>query len=219
MAVIKVAVYEVDGVEYDVPTEYDLITAINDVGIDTVGTEATLGWNDIVADIVIRGSGPNSPSWSLFRNGIYGYSFSATAIQECWLSYHIRHDYALGTAFFPHIHFATNTTNTGTVRFGFEYTIAKGYNQGTASEFGVSTIEYLEFPITANAQYRHLIAENTLGILSAKLEPDAVILARAFRDADHPNDTFPSPIFIFNVDVHYQVDRTTTINKNPNFYA
>ena len=220
MGTIKVSVLEQDGAELDVPTEMDLLGALDYVGAaNGVGTPNLLGWNDIVADINIKGSGTNSPSWTLFRNGLYAYSFSANTMQECWLSFHFRHDYALNTAIFPHIHFAVNTTSTGVVRFGIEYSIAKGYDQGVPSTFGATQTVYIEYNISSNSQYKHLIAEVITGITDANLEVDSVMLCRVFRDAANAADTHPSPVFILNCDVHYQVDRTSTKNRNPDFYV
>jgi hypothetical protein len=55
--VIKVAVLEVDGEEYSYPTEYDLLTAIQDVGF-TGGNSATLPYHKInsgVSAIIAEG--------------------------------------------------------------------------------------------------------------------------------------------------------------------
>jgi len=212
---IKIGIMEKDGVEYATPTEMDLGAALSSV---TIPSPDNLGWEDLVSDITVRG-GTRSPSWSLFRNGIYAYSFPNNTEKECWLSFHMKHDYAVGTDVFIHIHAATNTTLTGVVRFGVEYTVAKGYNQGSDSEFSATSTEYIEYNISANSQYRHLIAENSVGISMPKLETDSIILVRLFRDTSSPNDTFNDDIFILNCDVHYQCDRTATKNRNPNFYT
>ena len=174
-----------------------------------------LGWRDIVGSATVKGSGANDPSWSTFISGINAYSLSATTMKELWFTFHIDHDYAVGTTIYPHVHWATTGTNTGVVRWGFEYTIAKGHNQ---SAFPTSTTVYVEQAGSGTA-YKHMVAEVAAGISSAELEPDSLILMRIFRDASHANDTQTSAAFMFTADIHYQCDRVATINKSPNFYV
>lgn len=179
------------------------------------------GWRDLISEVVIRGSGTQDPTWATFRAGVGGYSFSATAIRETHHRFHIDHDYAVGTALYPHVHWSPNTTSTGTVRWGFEYTLAKGHQQVSGSTFNAPTTIYVEQTVSANSQYKHFVAEvSALNAISdVNIEPDSMILIRMFRDATHVNDTFPDAVFGWMVDLHYQTDRFATLNKAPNFYA
>lgn len=177
------------------------------------GTNSQYGWNDITSDITVRGTGVNNPTWATFRNGISAFSFSATAMNECWLNFHIKHDYAPGTPIHLHTHWSTTGTNTGVCRFGFEYTIAKGHQQ---SQFNATSTVYVEQAATGTA-YTHMIAETT-GITSSEIEPDTLILVRVFRDVANAADTLTDAAFVFTADIHYQCDRLATLNKSPNFY-
>ena len=177
------------------------------------------GWTDYLASITAgRAVGANAPTWAVFRNGIEGYSFDAGTMNEIWLSFHINHDYKIGTALYPHIHWSPNTTSTGVVRWGFEYTVAKGHQQ---SVFGASTTIYVEQTIGSANQYGHYIGEVADGdaIDSAETEVDSLVLMRVFRDAAHANDTFPDDVWAWFVDMHVQIDRVCTKNKSPDFYS
>ncbi len=184
----------------------------------TFGTSAeiftgsnNIGWRDITSDINVKGTGSNNPSWATIRNGISAYSFSATVMQEAWVNFHINHDYALGTPVYLHVHWVNPGTNTGTVRWGFEYSYAKGHGQ---EAFPASQTVYVE---QAASQYTHMIAEISTGILDTVLEPDGIIMVRVFRDATHANDTCTDAVALVMSDVHYQASKWATKNKAPNF--
>ena len=42
----------------------------------------TYGWHDIIGDLKIRAIGANDPVFSVFRNGIRAYEFSAILMNE-----------------------------------------------------------------------------------------------------------------------------------------
>lgn len=185
------------------------------------GTEQSpsKGWKDITSDLATgKVAGANVPTWSAFRSGLYGYAFSASALNEVWISFHINHDYAEGTAIYPHVHFSPTTTSTGVVRWGFEYSIAKGHDQ---EAFPASTTVYVDYNIATNKQYQHLIAEvsDNDAPLKADLETDSLVLMRVFRDGGNVADTFPDSVIGWTVDIHYQAERMFTLNKSPLFHS
>lgn len=175
------------------------------------------GWADITGDINVKGTGANSPAWSSFVSGIYAYEFSASVMKECWIVFHVPHSYAPGSDLYLHTHWSTTGTDTGVVRWGFEYTYAKGYNQGADSVFPSSQTVYIEQAGSGVAR-RHMIAE-TLPVTIPGLEVDSLILVRVFRDAAHVNDTQTSAAFLFTSDIHFLADKVVTPNRNPDFYA
>jgi len=176
------------------------------------------GWDDITADLSAgKAVGANAPTWATFRNGISAYEFSAGTMNELWITFHIKHDYADGTKVYPHIHWGVNTTTaTGTVRWGMEYTVAKGHDQAA---FPATTTIYLEYTFTENKQYQHFVTEATDAQAFSAFEADTLILMRIFRDAAHANDTFADTVFGFTADIHFQTDRQSTPNRSPPFTA
>lgn len=173
------------------------------------------GWNDIVGSIEVRsGGGSNAPTYAKFNGNIYAYSFSASALNQFFTSFHITHDYKPNTPIYLHMHFAKPTAGNGNVRWGFEVTIARGYNRG---DFGTTNTYYVEQAVSATP-YSHSIAELAVPISSTELETDALVLVRAFRDATHPNDTETGAVFGLMCDVHYESSQSNTPNKNYPFY-
>lgn len=176
--------------------------------------EGGLGWRDLTSELVSR-SGSSAPALALFRGNIYAYQFGPRSVDQLYSTFHIPHDYAPGTALYIHIHWGDpSATPTGVVRWGFEYTFAKGHSQ---EAFPATTTVYVEQ--SAAGPYKHMIAEISTGILNTAAEVDGLLLVRIFRDAAHANDTCPASVFAFTCDVHYQADRMATLNRSPNFYA
>jgi hypothetical protein len=174
------------------------------------------GWDDITADLAAgKAVGANAPTWGVFRDGLKAYGFDAGTMNEIWITFHIKHDYAEGTNVYPHVHWAPNTTTaTGTVRWGFEYTLAKGHDQ---EAFPASTTVYVEYAFSADKQYQHIISEVADADAFDAFEADTLVLMRIFRDAAHANDTFADTVYAFTADLHFQADKDVTPNKSPPF--
>ena len=174
------------------------------------------GWRDNVIEMTTR-NGPTEPQMSIFRNGIYLLAFNQFDNMEVFGNFHIDHDYAMGTSLYPHIHWTVNSDLVGTVRWGFEYTIAKGHQQ---MPFSNTVIVYVE-QTTTGVPYMHYVAEvsDDDAISGVGLEPDTMILTRVFRDALHPNDTYDDQVFGICLDLHYQVAQQASPNKRPNFFG
>jgi hypothetical protein len=177
------------------------------------------GWRDLIGEIDTRGlAGAGVPVFKAITGlgGLYAHEFSATTNMECFINYHIDHDYSLDTPIYLHTHWinAAASPNTGTVRWGFEYTVAKGHQQ---QAFPATTTVYVTTNCSST-RYMHHISEVSLAdaIPSTNLEPDALILCRIFRDAT--TDTCSDPVYLLLADCHYQADRLTTPQKAPNFY-
>ena len=170
------------------------------------------GWDDLRGPFVSSKTvNSTDPAWSVFRNGIYAHKFSSTAINELWIAFHIPHSYRAGTKIYPHIHWSTSGTNTGTVRWVFEYTLAA---DDDASAFPTSSSIVLEQAASGTA-YRHMVVEVTepYAIPSTYLYPDTMILCRIYREGNHANDTCTDDAFGFECDLHYQLGQNATLLK------
>jgi hypothetical protein len=186
--------------------------------IQTSGISAgDAGWKDLVQSFNgAKVAGAKQPSFTPIVGGIGAYSFSASTENELVISFHINHDFKVGSAIYPHIHWAPATTGGGKVRWGIEYTWAMGHNQ---QNFSAPVTVYIE-QTAPGIVHRHMIAEVAdPGITLTGLEPDSLILARVFRDAAHANDTYTGAVFGFMSDMHYQADHVASLNRKPNFYA
>jgi hypothetical protein len=176
-------------------------------------------WDDYTADLSTARPGlTNPPDTVLFRGNIPEFAFDPGINEDVSIAFHIKHDIKLGTKVYFHLHWSPgNSTNTGVVRWGFEYSLAKGHEQEV---FPTTTTVYVEQAATGTP-YQHQIAEVSDGdaIDSASVEPDTLVLVRIFRDASHVNDTFTGDAFGLECDLHYQRDRVGTKNKAPDFYV
>lgn len=179
-----------------------------------------IGWRDLIGEIDTRGlAGAAVPVFSAITGlgGLYAHVFSATVLQECFVTYHLDHDIYTGSdsKIYLHTHWinAAATPNTGTVRWGFEYTLAKGHQQ---EAFPAPQTVYVTQTCSAT-RYMHHIAEISVtdAISGSSIEPDALLMVRIFRDAT--NDTCTDAVYLLLADCHYMADRFSTMNKSPNF--
>lgn len=177
------------------------------------------GWNDLVQDVHVRSTTSPAPTFNPFRGNMYAYSFDADAMNECFCNFHLGHDYIPATMVYPHVHWSPNTTSTGTVRWGVEYTWARRHDSTGQIVFPESQTIYIETTISDNKQYTHMVNESAdgAGIAGSTMEVDAIIMCRFFRDATHANDTFPDAVFLLSVDIHYQSLVKTTPLRVPPF--
>lgn len=180
-------------------------------------TRTALGWRDNIVELKVDSSSPNAPTLNPFRGNILAWTFIAGELSEAHSAFHIDHDYALGTKLYLHVHWSIKTSATGTVRWGFEYTVAKGHQQ---QAFPETTTVYVE-QASLGVPYMHYVGEvseaNAIDGAALGIEPDTVIKIRLFRDGAHPNDTLDADVFGIFLDLHYQADRATTPFKSPNF--
>lgn len=182
-----------------------------------------VGWRDLIMPFTASEKGAiNAPDFIKGQDdgagstGLWGYGFDASTEEELFMVFHLDHDYKLGTNFYPHIHWAPTNTNTGTVRWGMEWSAA---NRSDHTTFGNSTFTYID-QAASGTQYGHHVAEVAdPGIEITFAEPDTLIWVRVFRDATHANDTYNADALGLTLDAHYQVDRYATPNKAPDFYT
>jgi hypothetical protein len=197
-----------------------LTNAEGDANIDHFDLRTADGWADIVSEFYTRG-GPASPGVSAFIGGIYLLEFSDTDTLEAFANFHIPHAYKPNTMMYPHIHFSTTSNNAGTVRWGVEYTFARRADSTGQTAFPATSTIYVDFAIPANSANKHFVAEAAQGqgIPGTDIEVDGMVMTRVFREPGHVNDTFVGSVWAITADLHIEVDRHSTPNRAPNFYA
>jgi len=181
------------------------------------------GWRDMFGSFTnAKITGTNEPTWTKVvddgagSTGVYAYAFSPTVLNELWVMFQVDHDFAIGTAFYPHIHWLPDNVDTGVVRWGIEWSAAQSHSQDV---FGNTFTIFIE-ETASGVINQHMLAEVAdPGITVPGAEPGMIILARVFRDATHANDTFTGNAIGLNLDAHFQVDRDSTLNKEPPFYT
>lgn len=192
------------------------------IKIDT-GTP-TFGWRDLLGKIRTRGVGGTDPNDATYSGNIKAYQFSVN--DECWVDYHIPHDYVPGTDIFLHFHWSHNSAivTGGSVTWGADITYAKGHDQAAFS----TPVNITVVGNASTTQYQHIITEIQISastpsgsqIDTDNLEPDGVIMIRGYLSANDitSSGAVPDPFLHFK-DIHYQSTNIATKNKAPDFYA
>lgn len=176
-------------------------------------------WKDLTSPLqTAKATGGTLPAWEPIGNSpFYAYGFRHNQVNEVLVSFHLGHDYALGTDLYPHIHWTAGDTGSGVVRWVLELAYAKGHQQAA---FNLNNLVQVIIEQSVDGTlHKHYVAEGLCSNFTADLEPDGMILMRVYRDANHPNDTYASSAYALQADIHYQADMIGTANKAPNFYG
>lgn len=195
-----------------------VIPKTSGIGFKVDPDSPTYPWKDLLGAIEVRGTGAADPTFATYgATAFRAYQFSATTLQETFLTFHIPHDYVPSTDIFLHMHWsnAEATPNTGDVVWGFDYAFAKGFNQAAFPAFTTITVTQA-CPAT---RYQHNVAETAAISIAALTEPDGLLLVRAYRDAANGSDTCTDAVFGHTCDIHYQALGIGTKAKAPNFYT
>jgi hypothetical protein len=192
-------------------------------GIKVDLTTPTYPWADLLGEIVVRGTGANDPSFDIYRGTLRQYSWGTSGMKECFNSFHVPHDYVPGSDIFIHAHWSCNVAPTGSVKWYFDASYAKGHGQAA---FPAPITTGIVQASNANA-YQHMIAEVQLSAASPSaaqidsddLEVDGLILVRTYRDAGDAADTLSQAPFLHYVDIHYQSTGIGTKQKSPPFWT
>jgi hypothetical protein len=172
------------------------------------------GWDDLLAPITTaKVPAVGAPTWSAFgpSGNLYAYSFAKG--DAVYLNFHILHRMAPGGLMHPHVHWATDGTDTGTVVWDVEYAFSKGHNQ---EAYGAPTTITLSEAASGTA-WQHMITETDDSTEILTPEPDTVIIVRLSRKND-ASDTCTDNVFGLFMDWHYQIDRNSTPKRAPDFY-
>lgn len=169
------------------------------------------GWHDIMGQIDTRGVGATDPSWTqVGATAFYAHAFALN--DECWINYHIPHDYVPGTDVHFHVHWMPSGTDGNDVKWQFTYMYADGHDQGNFNPTG-TTVTATGSPTT---QYQHMVTE-TAGVTISGMEVDGIIAMHIKRVTNGATDNADT-IFVLTADIHYQSTGLPTANRAPNFY-
>lgn len=192
------------------PAGYRIKSVFCELATRLAGAILPVGWQDLTVDAVASRVGGTAPTFKAFVGGIYGHAFSAASVDELHIpSFHVKHDAVNGEQVYMHVHWSPATNAAGTVRWGFEFSCAKGYGLGA---FTSTTTIYVEQD-TNGVVRDHLIAESVAQTI-AGWETDALVKMRVFRDGSHANDDYPDEAFLHTVDFHYLSDHRVTSDRN-----
>ena len=171
-----------------------------------------VGWEDLLVLASSAHVGASAPPFATMVGGLDAYRFDdAQVADSLHFAWHITHRYMIGTPLYPHVHWCPTTTNTGVCRWGIEYSAARGYS---LDAFTTTTTLYIEQAASGTVGAHQIAEVADPGLTIANCEPDMIIKARVFRDGTHANDTFTGNAFLIAVDLHHQVNRDGTVDRN-----
>jgi len=172
------------------------------------------GWKDITAAVTVRGVGANDPTWAqIGTSEFYGYNFALG--DECWFVFHVPHDIVPNGLVHFHTHWLSDGTDANIVRWQFDYTYARGFNQEAFNMAG-TTITAEE--AASGTAYQHMVTESDGQQIANLDEPDGLILCRVSRVTNGGTNNTDN-IFLLTADLHYQSTGRATYGKAPNFYT
>ena len=201
-------------------------------GIKVDQTTPTFGFADLLGDQFSRNTGGTKPVLTVYNGDVDAWQFGNG--DEAYLTYHIPHDYVLGTDIHLHIHWSQNAAGAtgGTLDFKYSAIYAKGHNQASGSTFTATpkTDTFSSININDGAsgldRYQQHLTEVTISAATATaalfdrddFEPDGIIELTLEMTTTNLTGT-PSLPFIHHGDIHYQTTGLIgTKNRTPDFY-
>lgn len=176
------------------------------------------GWRDMIAPIRVDGVPNNAapvstnfgPAGSPQRQE-YAFALDRYAFIQ---PFHVDHDVKPGGQALVHVHWSTNGTNTGNVRWAFHISRALGHNQANFA----APVTYFVEQAGGGSAWRHMIGEVDIADALTLSEPDELILVTLQR-VDPTVGSNTDTVFGLMCDLHYETDRHSTPNRSPNFYG
>lgn len=175
-------------------------------------TTHTPMWKELTANLTIPPStSVLVPSFKQFVANVNTFHFSPELNEELGINFCIGNDIAVGKAMYPNIRWSPKDNTLGTVRWGI--TLAVAEINGTFSDAGII---YLEQAGSGVSNRHQQIELNPSTLLAPN--PNAVIIGKVFRDAEHVNDTYIGEAVLHSVSLNYQANRVGTPKKNQDHF-
>lgn len=169
----------------------------------------TKGWDDVRVPLSsIKRLGFSDPDWVQFRadgvgsTGVYALAFDKNTDEEVFFSVQIPHDWEFGTDLHPHIHWSPSDTDTGSVTWKLEYTIAA--INDTFDVTSLLDVTDAGDGVSRKHQYADL-GNIDMSAYTAATDVSIMLMCRLYRDVSDGDD-YDADAFLLEVDFHYQID-------------
>ena len=176
----------------------------------------TSGWKDNVMPLSAAGVPlANAPTMTAF--GVLGIREElAFAVNDYAFvsAIHINHDIKIGGAAYIHVHWSTDGADANPVKWQFDVMRALGHQQAAFSAPASITIQQNPQGVA----WYHMIAEIDIADVLTLTEPDELLLITLKRITNGATENTDA-VYGLTVDVHYESDRDSTLNKSPDFYV
>ncbi len=186
--------------------------------LDNNGTDPSFGsgWRDLTSAVSAAGIPASSaPSRVAFGPSGAREEYAFDVNEYIFMdAFHVDHDVKPGGKAYVHVHWSTNGTNTGLVKWSFEIMRARGHQQEAFAAPVTVTVEQAG----SGTAWKHMVAECAVGDALTLTEPDELILVTLKRVAPSSGSNADT-VFGLTVDFHYETDRYATPSKSPDFYV
>lgn len=173
----------------------------------SMGAAGVYGYRSVLAtpyDNSIAAS--TLPTATTLLTSLRGWAFSASASNELLFCLSIPYDYETGTDIYPYFLWTTTGTNAGNVNWKIDYSVIK-----VGSTLPAVTVDSIT--PAASGVVSQVGMNEFAAIDGTNIEPDALMLIRAWRDGAAGADTCSDTAFLLAVGVHYQASRLMRKNK------
>lgn len=194
----------------------------NDLLIDSTGHIRMQGTATVFTDLVVPPfstyvGGSNPPLFVAMKNngsgsvGVQTFTFqdqnSASNEQQVYFSIQMPHNWKEGSTIYPHIHWSPQTSGTGNVVWGFEYSWVN-YDPTSPLAFpNTSILTATTDAITAASVDKHLITgfgSITPNANQGKIS--SILMCRLYRHSSNAADTYTGNAALLSFDLHYEID-------------
>lgn len=147
-----------------------------------------------VSQVKITGAS-NLPKWATFINNTVSLYFSASSVEQVYITAQMPHARIENTTIYPHFHWSYDEPKAaGDVVWCVEYTCAD-----VGDYYGLTTIKCTTD--SAMNPYQHHMTD--MIPIENNLTDSAICNMRIYRDGTHVNDTFPVDVSLQEFDIHY----------------
>jgi len=179
-----------------------------------VQVDSPAAWDDLRVPInAIKLGGVKDPDFEQLKDdgssstGVFTYAFDSSLEEEVFFVAQIPHEWKLGTALRPHVHWVPTTNGTAgqTVSWGLEYTFAE-----LGEVFPDTTILYGDSIAVGDitTAFTHSLTPFGEIDMTSVDKVSSMLVCRLFRDAtgDGGTDDYTSDAALLEFDIHYQID-------------
>ena len=145
----------------------------------------------------------SEPAFEEFTDGLYVYKFSTTNADDESLHFvaQIPHSYKEGSDLYPHLHWSPDSTNTGNVRWQFEYIVAN--IDGTFAS--TATSETITEAADGTALKHQLAGFSAIDGTGLTISHMLICRLTRLGDSDAA-DTFTGNACVLEFDFHYEIN-------------
>lgn len=151
----------------------------------------------------------NPAELAAFVGNTIAYSFVPTAISETFVNWDVPFNWKAGTDLYAAVHWSPgNSSSTGNVRWGIEFTTAE-----VGGIFGATQTTYIT-GASDGTPFKHFQSVS-VAYPGSSANYNQRFLIRFFRDGGNVADTFPDEAYLVGIDFYYQVDQFGTPSYTP----